>query len=267
MAYLLFVGKIDCHEINNAEKTRNIMKLPIFFALALSFTFGMSSLAEESAKSVSIFDGKTLDGWDFDPAVWRVEGGMITGGSTTEKIKKNYFICTKKNYQNFDLKLKIKVSGDPKTGMLNSGIQIRSMRVPGGAHMSGYQIDCGKGWFGKIYDEFRRNKVIAGTADAAALKKVVDVYGWNEYRILAEGPRIRTWINGVLACDFTEENKNIALDGLIGPQVHSGGVCLVQVKDVTIIELPATLNAPTWKSLGGVDVARELAAPVKKSPK
>jgi len=217
------------------------------------------------AEPVSLFDGKTLDGWDFDPKIWRVEDGMITGGSTTEKIKENHFICTKKSYQNFELKLKIKVSGDPKTGMLNSGIQIRSVRVPGGAHMSGYQVDCGAGWFGKIYDEARRNKVIwAPTPEQqAALDKVVDVPGWNEYRIRAEGTRIQTWINGVLCIDYTETDPNIALDGLIGPQVHSGGVCLVQVKDVTIEELPATPNAPTWQSLGGVDEARKKVAPPK----
>ena len=216
------------------------------------------------AEPVSLFDGKTLDGWDFDPKIWRVEDGMITGGSTTEKIKENHFICTKKNYQNFELKLKIKVSGDPKTGMLNSGIQIRSLRVPGGAHMCGYQVDCGAGWFGKIYDEFRRNRVIAEPVDGAALAKVVDVFGWNEYRIRAEGPHIQTWINGVLAIDYTEQDKNIALDGLLGPQVHSGGVCLVQVKDVTIEELPATPGAPTWEKLGGIDAARKLVAPPPK---
>ncbi|MCB1278275.1 PVC-type heme-binding CxxCH protein [Prosthecobacter sp.] len=218
------------------------------------------------AEPVSLFDGKTLDGWDYDPKIWRVEDGMITGGSTTEKIKENHFICTKKSYQNFELKLKIKVGGDPKTGMLNSGIQIRSLRVPGGAHMTGYQIDCGAGWFGKIYDEFRRNKVIwAPTPEQqAALDKVIDVYGWNEYRIRAEGTRIQTWINGVHCMDYTEQDKNIALDGLIGPQVHSGGVCLVQVKDVTIEELPPTPNAPTWESLGGVDAARKLVAPPPK---
>ena len=227
------------------------------------FAITASSLA---AQPVSIFDGKTLDGWDYDPKVWRVEDGMITGGSTTEKIKENHFICTKKNYQNFELKLKIKVGGDPKTGMLNSGIQIRSMRVPGGAHMSGYQVDCGAGWFGKIYDEARRNKVIwAPTPEQqAALDKVVDVPGWNEYRIRAEGTRIQTWINGVLCIDFTETDKNIALDGFIGPQVHSGGACLVQVKDVTIEELPPTPGAPTWESLGGVEAARKLVAPAPK---
>jgi putative membrane-bound dehydrogenase-like protein len=206
------------------------------------------------AEPVSLFDGKTLDGWDFDPAMWRVEDGVITGGSTTEKIKKNDFISTKKAYQNFELKLKIKVSGDPKTGMLNSGIQIRSVRAEGGA-MSGYQVDCGEGWFGKIYDEHRRNKVIwAPTPEQqAALDKAVDVFGWNEYRIRAEGPRIQTWINGVHCMDYTEADPNIALDGVIAPQVHSGGACLVQVKDVTIEELPATSGAPTWKSIGGLE--------------
>lgn len=219
------------------------------FLLALCFQFSAVCLAEP----VSLFDGKTLDGWDFDPAMWRVEDGVITGGSTTDKIKKNDFISTKKSYQNFELKLKIKVSGDPKTGLINSGIQIRSIR-DGGA-MSGYQVDCGAGWFGKIYDEHRRNKVIwAPTPEQqAALDKAIDVFGWNEYRIRAEGPRIQTWINGVHCMDYTETDPTIALDGHIAPQVHSGGVCLVQVKEVTVEELPATPGAPTWQSIGGIE--------------
>lgn len=233
------------------------------FSLLLSWILVTASAV---AAPVSLFDGKTLEGWDYDPAVWRVEDGVITGGSTTEKIKANYFIATKKSYANFELRMKIKCSGDPKTGLINSGIQIRSVRVPGGHHMSGYQIDCGAGWFGKIYDEFRRNRVIwAPTPEQqAAIDKAVDVFGWNEYRIRAEGPRIQTWINGVLAIDYTEQDKNIALDGQIGPQVHSGGVALVQVKDVTIEELPPTPGAPTWKSLGGVEAARKLVAPPPK---
>lgn len=207
------------------------------------------SAAALHAQPVSLFDGKTLDGWDFDPVMWRVEDGVITGGSTTDKIKKNDFISTKKSFHNFELKLKIKCSGDPKTGMINSGIQIRSVRE--GTAMSGYQVDCGAGWFGKIYDEHRRNKPIwvPTPEQQAALDKAVDVFGWNEYRIRAEGPRIQTWINGVLCIDYTEADKNIALDGHIAPQVHSGGVCLVQVKDITIEELPPTPNAPTWESV------------------
>jgi putative membrane-bound dehydrogenase-like protein len=205
------------------------------------------------AEPMPLFDGKTLTGWDFNPKMWSVQDGLITGGSTTEKITKNDFISTRKSYSNFELKLKIKVSGDPKTGMLNSGIQIRSLRD--GAAMSGYQIDCGAGWFGKIYDEHRRNKVIWSPSpeQQAALDKAIDVFGWNDYTIRAEGPRIQTWINGVHCIDYTETDPNIALDGHIAPQVHSGGICLVQVKDVTIEELPPTPDAPTWKSIGGLE--------------
>lgn len=234
------------------------------FSILVLAVFSLTAMPTARAGGEPLFDGKTLTGWDYDPAVWRVEKGIMTGGSLTEKIKENYFICTNRSFQNFDLRLKIKCSGDPATGLINSGIQIRSLRVPGGNHMSGYQVDCGKGWFGKIYDEFRRNKVIAEPVDAAALDKAVDVYGWNEYRIRADGPRIQVWINGVAAVDYTETDPNIALDGQIGPQVHSGGACLVEVKDITLEELPPTAGAPTWQSLGGVEAARKRVAPPAK---
>lgn len=242
------------------------MRTPVFIASCLALLSCAHSFGQDPADAVSLFDGKTLEGWNFDPKVWRVEDGVITGGSRTEKIPKNYFISTAKSYQNFELKLSIKCSGDPKTGLINSGIQIRSLRVPGGAHVAGYQIDCGDGWFGKIYDEFRRRKVIAEPVDPEALAKAIDVFGWNEYKIRAEGPRIRVWINDVLATDYTEENPNVALDGVIAPQVHSGGVALVQVKDVAIVELPPTPNAPTWESLGGLEAALEKAPPQRKRP-
>ncbi|MDP4997112.1 MAG: DUF1080 domain-containing protein, partial [Akkermansiaceae bacterium] len=92
----------------------------------------------------------------------------------------------------------------------------------------------------------------------------IDTFGWNDYRIRAEGTRIRVWINDVLATDYIEENPNIALDGVIAPQVHSGGVALVQFKDITVEELPPTPDAPTWESLGGVEEAIKLVKPPRK---
>jgi putative membrane-bound dehydrogenase-like protein len=242
----------------------------VLSTIILLASFGsLAPLHAADGEPISLFDGKTLEGWEFNPNLWRVEGGAITGGSTTTKMSHNDFISTKKSFQNFELRMKIKCSGDPKTGLINSGIQIRSMRIPGGGHVSGYQVDCGEGWFGVIYDESRRNKPIAQPIDPAALAKAVDAFGWNEYRILAEGPRIRVWINGLAATDYTETNPNIALDGHIAPQVHGGGACLVQFKDITIRELPSTPNAPTWESLGGVVAAQKKATlpPARKAPK
>lgn len=230
----------------------------------LAYSFCALSLAQDANNPKSLFDGKTLEGWDFDPKLWRVENGVITGGSRTAKIKRNSFIATKQSFQNFELKLKIKCSGDPKTGLINSGIQIRSARLNNG-RVAGYQVDCGVGWFGKIYDEHRRKLIYPTPIDEPNLLKDIDTYDWNEYRILAEGPRIQVWINGTKASDFTEKNPQIPLNGIIAPQVHSGGVALVQIKDITIKELPATKGAPTWKSLGGVETAlKKVGQPEKK---
>jgi hypothetical protein len=41
--------------------------------------------------------------------------------------------------------------------MINSGIQIRSIRVPKSKEMKGYQVDAGERWWGKLYDESRRS--------------------------------------------------------------------------------------------------------------
>jgi hypothetical protein len=205
--------------------------------------------AQEEARS--LFDGKSLEGWETlkdDACSWKVVDGMIKAGSLTEKVPHNSFLATKRSYHNFDLRLKIRISGTE--GFINSGIQIRSVRLPNSHEMFGYQVDAGKGWWGKLYDESRRRKVIGQAADLAAVNNAVKENGWNEYRILAEGPRIRSWINGVPALDYTESDSNIALDGHIGIQVHGNGKTLVEVKDVTIKELPPTPNAPTWEKVG-----------------
>tara|TARA_R110002096_G_scaffold212352_10_gene399856 strand:- start:48 stop:4457 length:4410 start_codon:yes stop_codon:yes gene_type:complete len=218
-------------------------------ALALCLALSLSALAQQP-EPVSLFDGKTLDGWDFNEGVWRVEDGAVTAGSHEKKFPRNEFICTGKSYANFELNLKIKCSGDPGTGLINSGIQIRSARLPNG-RVAGYQVDCGEGWFGKIYDEHRRKLIYPEALDEAALKEGIDTHGWNEYRILAEGPRIQVWINGIKASDYTETNPDIPLNGVIAPQIHSGGHVVVQFKDITVRELPPTPDAPTWESLGG----------------
>ena len=219
--------------------------------------------AANAALGADLFDGKTLTGWEGDSKWWRVQDGAITGGSTTEKIPRNFFLATTKSYQNFDLALQLKLTGVPNTGMINSGVQIRSMRVPNNTEMSGYQVDAGEGWWGKLYDESRRNKVIAEAANLAAVTAAVKPGEWNEVRVRAEGTRIRSWINGVPALDYTEAESNIAQDGHVAIQIHSGGIALVQVKNVRIEELPPTPGAPTWQTVG-LPKPREPKAKKKK---
>ncbi|MSU48728.1 MAG: DUF1080 domain-containing protein [Opitutus sp.] len=223
------------------------------------------------AGAAELFDGKSLAGWEGDLKWWRVQDGALTGGSLTEKVPRNLFLATTGSFQNFDLRLQLKLTGVPNTGMINSGVQIRSLRVPNNTEMSGYQVDAGDGWWGKLYDESRRNKVIAESADLAAVNAAVKPGDWNEYRIRTEGPRIRSWINGVPALDYTETEPAIAQDGHIAIQIHGGGMALAQVKEVRIEVLPPT-PGPTWDQVGhpkprepGQTKKKDAVPPPKKS--
>jgi putative heme-binding domain-containing protein len=198
-----------------------------------------------AAEPLPLFDGASLAGWDMragEETWWRAADGMIVGGSLEEKVPHNTFLSTKDSYDNFELTFTIRIRG--AGGFVNSGIQIRSTRVPNSHEMRGYQVDAGPGWWGKLYDESRRNKVIGEPKDAKALAAAIKEGDWNEYRIRAEGPAIRSWINGVAALDYVEQDPSIPLTGQIGIQVHGGGKALVEVKDVRIERLPATAAVP-----------------------
>src|SRR5213075_529582 len=107
-----------------------------------------------------------------------------------------------------------------------------SQRVPNSGEMRGYQCDFGEpNWYGAIYDEERRNKVMS-PSDMAALRPVIQ----------AEGRRIQTWINGVQGTDFIEQEPTIPQFGKLGIQIHGGGKSKVQVKDIVIEELPVQPN-------------------------
>jgi putative membrane-bound dehydrogenase-like protein len=192
----------------------------------------------ELKNAKSLFDGKTLAGWECDPnpSLARVETGCLTLGNEVDPIKRNDFLGSVRDYTNFIIRFKIKLTGTE--GFINSGFQIRSQRVPNSGEMKGYQCDFGEpNWYGAIYDEERRNKVMAAS-DMAALRPVIRTNNWNDYVIRAEGRRIRTWINGVQGVDYIEQDATIPDFGKLGIQIHGGGKSKVQVKEIYIEELP-----------------------------
>jgi hypothetical protein len=206
--------------------------------LFLAFVALVSLAVSAHAAPVSLFDGKTLDGWEGDTAkTWRIEDGCITGGSLEEKVPRNEFLAAKKTYRNFDLTLKFKLTGTE--GFVNSGVQFRSIRIAQPPNeMLGYQADIGDpSWWGCLYDESRRKKVLA-QSDMAEVNKVLHRNDWNDYRIRCEGKRIQIWLNGVRTVDYTEAEKDIAEEGLIAVQIHGGAKAVVFFKEIAIEELP-----------------------------
>jgi Domain of Unknown Function (DUF1080) len=207
-------------------------------ALALAFA---DAAAADRGKAVPLFDGKTFAGWEGDTrATWRIEDGCIVGGSLAKKVPRNEFLATTRSYANFILRVKFKLLGDSKKGFVNSGVQFRSQRVPNNSEMTGYQADLGDpSWWACIYDESRRNKVLA-QSDMTKINKVLRRGDWNDYEIRAEGRRIRTYLNGVLGVDYTEPDAKIPQEGRFGLQIHGGGPAEVWFKEIVLEELPPT---------------------------
>lgn len=205
------------------------MKFAIICGLAI---FGAAALAAEPGEAVSLFDGKTFKGWEGDQKVFRIEDGAIVGGSLEYKNPRNEFLCTEREYGDFELKLKFKVLGKGA----NAGVQIRSRRIPNHHEMIGYQADLGDNYWGSLYDESRRKKILAA-ADATAVAEVLKRDDWNEYQIRCEGKRIQLWINGLKTVDYTEPDDKIDERGLIGLQIHGGPPSEAWYKDITLREI------------------------------
>src|SRR3954447_16557244 len=134
-----------------------------------------------AADPVPLFNGKDLAGWEGDTAkTWRVEDGAIVGGSLETTVPRNEFLCTTKTFGDFELKVTFKLLGD--RAKANAGVQFRTKRIPKHYEVSGYQADVGQQYWGALYDESRRNRVLAGP-DKKLLDQIVKHDDWNQYVI------------------------------------------------------------------------------------
>ncbi len=208
---------------------------------------------DASAQGVSLFDGKTLDGWRGDPLVWSVQEGAITGQTTDEHpIKENTFLIWKGgDVGDFELKLKFRVFSG------NSGVQYRSQDL-GEYRVAGYQadMDAEHQYVGILYDERGRgilasrgekvaidadgNRTVVGKcSDPDELLKEVESKDWNEYTIRAEGNHLTQTLNGHVSIDLTDDAKDAERSGILALQVHAGSPMKVQFKDITLRKLSA----------------------------
>jgi 3-keto-disaccharide hydrolase len=180
-----------------------------------------------------LFDGKSFTGWEGNLDLFRIEDGAVVAGSLQKPTPNNEFLCTTKQYGNFELRLQVKLLGKGA----NAGIQIRSSRVPNHHEVSGYQADMGQKYWGGLYDESRRNKLLALPAPEA-MAKVLNEGGWNDYVIRCQGKRVQLWLNGFQTVDYTETDKDIAAAGIIGLQIHGGPPSEAWYRQLVLRPLP-----------------------------
>ncbi len=210
----------------------------LLFVAAITFVAPHARSADDIKTEpgfTSIFDGKSFAGWEGNLRWFRIEDGSVVGGSLHEKVPRNEFLCTTKHYENFELRLRVKLVAPPGKG--NAGIQFRTKRIPDHHEVIGYQADVGPGWWGALYDESRRRRMLA-KPDPAVVNKALKPAGWNDYFIRCEGKRVQLWINGKKTVDYTEKEDGIDTSGIIGLQIHSGPPVEIWYRDIRIKELP-----------------------------
>ena len=223
----------------------------LFLSLLLLLSTSFSLFGEKS-----LFDGKTLNGWDGNPQHWSVKEGAIVGENTKENpTKGNTFLIWKGGVlKDFDLTLDYKIDGG------NSGIQYRSFVKPGkhdGWRIGGYQADleAGDKYSGICYGEafrgilsMRGEKTTLTLNDKGKLQKKIEKFGdtneigkavkkgeWNKYRIVAKGFHFTQYINGVKTTELIDnDEKTRRADGLLAFQVHAGPPMKVYFKNIVL---------------------------------
>lgn len=197
----------------------NMQLRPLAVALFSMFLAGSSAFAGDW---VNLFDGKTLDGWTQrnGTASYAAEEGTIVG--RTDEGSPNSFLCTNDDYGNFELEFEVKVDNP-----LNSGVQIRSQTkgdTPDG-RVNGPQVEIEASGAdgaeaGYVYGEATGRGWLTPEGRLKPHKHFKDGQ-WNQYRVVAYGPRIQTWINGQPIEDLTDEAiYKTHPTGFIGLQVH-----------------------------------------------
>ncbi|HEY1061844.1 MAG TPA: DUF1080 domain-containing protein [Daejeonella sp.] len=240
--------------------------LPLFIILA---GYKMADTNEPRQKGfVQIFDGKTLNGWEGDPAYWRVENGNIVGEITPATLlKRNSFLIWRGGMpDDFELTLEFKI-----TQAGNSGINYRSEELKDIPYaLKGYQLDIdgANRYTGQNYEErgrttlaYRGQKTIIKAQNTAngtvqskiknnawtdlsvtgslgesdALLQKIKSEDWNTCRLVAKGNRLQHYINGILMSDVTDNDKvNGKSKGMLGMQVHVGPPMKVEYRKIMI---------------------------------
>jgi hypothetical protein len=225
--------------------------------------FSLALLAQRGAPPVppleetgfqSIFDGRSMNGWDGDPNFWRIEGGALVGQTTTDKQpdQNTFLIWRAGSPADFELKLQFKLTG------YNSGIQFRSIELPDIKWaMKGYQADMDgeQRYTGQIYEERGRGFLalrgqfsyipatgkpgaVSSLGDDKELKSLIKNEDWNDLHLIVRGNTIVQMLNSrVMSMLIDDDPAGRKLDGLLGIQVHKGPPMKIEVKNIRLKKL------------------------------
>ena len=247
---------------------------PIRFAAAVAVlaVVAASGLTVHNAKCAepaddedgfeSLFDGKSLAGWDGNPGLWSVADGVIRGAtSDAAPLQANEFLIWKGKASDFVLRLEFRVAD---RGIGNSGVQYRSQRIPEAGRwvMGGYQADIERTnkYMGILYEERGRGilamrgeqvvldespdgfkkEVVGSVGDPAEIVRGMQPGEWQTLEIVADGTHLQHKLNGRPSIDVVDNDaSHAAKTGLLALQLHAGPEMQIEFKNIRLKRLPA----------------------------
>ena len=182
----------------------------------------------ENKKWISLFDGKTIEGWEKvgnEQSVWEVKDGALCGSGAA-----SMFVCTTGPYKNFRYRAEIKINDGG-----NSGLYFRTTRKPSFA--DGYEAQI---------DSTHKDPIRTGSLYGLChvYKRLVEPDTWFKYEIQVRDDvwrgRAVTRVKITVNDDELYEHLDFAQtfkEGYFAFQQHDPGskVC---IRKVEVMELP-----------------------------
>ena len=177
--------------------------------------------------SVSLFDGKSLEGWVCDPMEqsgdWKAVDGELLGENPGEQAS---IIWTTGEFRDFEVECEyMSLSDDYDTGLFIRGLT-HQVQI-------GISRSLQKDMTACIYAPKDEQGSYPGQTD-----KVTDFHKigeWNHLKVVATGKRIQTYLNGEPMVDYT--GKVLVDKGPIGLQLHGGVHMSVKFRNIKVREL------------------------------
>jgi serine/threonine protein kinase len=202
----------------------------------------------------TLFNGKDLTDWEGLMEHWTFQDGVLTG-STTRNLGFNTFLCSKKEYGDFELECQVRLQGDKA----NSGLQFRSRVVNRKQFtVSGPQADMGVGYWGGLYGEMFGGKMKEAPPDAQQVVKEDD---FNDYYVKVVGKHVTIKVNGRVTVD--EKFPSMPRKGILAWQLHAGAPMTATIRNIRFRDL----NGTPAKAPGDVQVlfnGKDLSGWVRK---
>lgn len=211
------------------------IKVAAWLVLTLSIPAAVTADDNDKGRDkwVSLFDGKTLSGWEYlemagkGTSHWEVKDGVLVGAG-----KQSMLFSPHGHYKNFRFKAELKINDHGNSGMY--------IRAPKEATFSkGYEVQVNSTHgdpikTGSIYTYVHRFDQLV-PPDTYFTQEVEAVDKDFRGKIL---PHIKVWVNGKLLYEFID-HTGFARQGHFAFQQHDPG-STVSIRKVEVMELPGS---------------------------